>query len=457
MFQERHIPTRVNFCTFFTATCFINIDKDWSLCIKCLALRTSQHVSDSSRGSLSAWPQVPCTDKSLPLVQNNGIKNQSFHRQVTDDGLQTNVAPAGQPQTPISNEKSQSLVPQRKNIPQPEKFPSTLEGFGYKFNEEGALMKIIDEKNGETSQEKFEFNVSKDHRFNQNRYEALGKVVDEHVYKLMEEAGLKKFPVPFDATESEPQTFVFATPDFLKTSADKNLLILIHGSGVVRAGQWARRLIINEFLDAGTQLPYIKKAMELGYNVLVLNTNDNKRETLFIRGSENPVEHALHVWDNYVVKPKSAKVAIVAHSFGGVCTSILAQERREEFAEKVFAVAFTDSVHDILRGDDFRHLRNVGRNWCASNDPLDGIVERMSDEDMTTVSAGHIVHEWTSYKAFESVFKYIEEKRAFDSKGKPGNGVGPEYQVEVASQANGKEAAGTTTGIGFENLIPFLD
>ena len=37
------------------------------------------------------------------------------------------------------------------------------------------------------------------------------------------------------------QTFVFASEDYL-TNQDK-LLILIHGSGVVRAGQWARRLV----------------------------------------------------------------------------------------------------------------------------------------------------------------------------------------------------------------------
>lgn len=46
------------------------------------------------------------------------------------------------------------------------------------------------------------------------------------------------------------------------TNSDK-LMVLIHGSGVVRAGQWARRLIINEDLDSGTQIPYIKRAIEV--------------------------------------------------------------------------------------------------------------------------------------------------------------------------------------------------
>lgn len=46
------------------------------------------------------------------------------------------------------------------------------------------------------------------------------------------------------------------------TNPDK-LMVLIHGNGVVRAGQWARRLIINEDLDSGTQIPYIKRAIEV--------------------------------------------------------------------------------------------------------------------------------------------------------------------------------------------------
>ncbi|KAJ7422567.1 hypothetical protein BTVI_13673 [Pitangus sulphuratus] len=62
-----------------------------------------------------------------------------------------------------------------------------------------------------------------------------------------------------DATESEPKSFIFMSEDAL-INPDK-LLVLIHGNGVVRAGQWARRLIINEDLDSGTQIPYIKRAI----------------------------------------------------------------------------------------------------------------------------------------------------------------------------------------------------
>ncbi|XP_059486465.1 FAM172 family protein homolog CG10038 isoform X2 [Neocloeon triangulifer] len=296
----------------------------------------------------------------------------------------------------------------------PDNFPSTLEGFGYAFNINGQLVKINPENN-QLTDKPFEFNVSDNHKHNQLHYEALGEVIDQFVFKLLEEEGLKRFPVPVDPEDGEPQTFVFATPDFLTSSKEKPLLILIHGSGVVRAGQWARRLIINDCLDTGTQIPYIKEGQELGYNILVLNTNDNKRtidtEEFRIRGSEEPVGHALYVWDKYVMNANPEKIAIVAHSFGGICTSLLAAKRNESFAEKVFAVAFTDSAHFALRGDDFSHLRKVGRNWCSSDLPLDTLLDDDISEDVEFVSAGHTQHEMTSATSFESVFKYIEHLR----------------------------------------------
>ena len=39
--------------------------------------------------------------------------------------------------------------------------------------------------------------------------------------------------------ENKPHSFVFASKNWMTT--EDRLLVLIHGSGVVRAGQWARR------------------------------------------------------------------------------------------------------------------------------------------------------------------------------------------------------------------------
>ena len=93
-----------------------------------------------------------------------------------------------------------------------------------------------------------------DSEYNQKHYEALGEVITEEVYKLLVDRGnLEKVYLDW-AKES----FVFASQNFANAS---KLLCLIHGSGVVRAGQWARRLIINNDLEKGTQLPYIQTAL----------------------------------------------------------------------------------------------------------------------------------------------------------------------------------------------------
>ncbi|XP_036781590.1 cotranscriptional regulator FAM172A isoform X13 [Manis pentadactyla] len=297
-------------------------------------------------------------------------------------------------------------------------FPDTLEGFEYAFNEKGQLRHI---KTGEP----FVFNYREDlHRWNQKRYEALGEIITKYVYELLEkDCNLKKISIPVDATESEPKSFIFMSEDAL-TNPQK-LMVLIHGSGVVRAGQWARRLIINEDLDSGTQIPFIKRAMDEGYGVIVLNPNENyievekpkihvqsssdssdepaeKRERkdkvskeikkrrdfyekyrnpqreketmqLYIRENGSPEEHAVYVWDHFITQSAAENVFFVAHSYGGLA---------------------------------FVELNCC--NWVSSSEPLDTSVESMLP-DCPRVSAGTDRHELTSWKSFPSIFKFFTE------------------------------------------------
>ena len=113
--------------------------------------------------------------------------------------------------------------------------PKTLKDFGYEFNAVGELKQIY-------SGDPFQFEVKPgDKNYNQQHYEELGEIINLEVYKLLEEkAGLQKLFL-----NQEFDSFIFVSKDYERK--DK-LLLLIHGSGVVRAGQWARRLIINNDL-----------------------------------------------------------------------------------------------------------------------------------------------------------------------------------------------------------------
>lgn len=98
---------------------------------------------------------------------------------------------------------------------------------------DGQLRKV--DADGQPTEEPFQFNVSNQHQECQAHYEELGNVITDYVYHLMEnDLNLTRLPVPKD---SEAGTFIFASKDYEQKDV---LLILIHGSGAVRAGQWAR-------------------------------------------------------------------------------------------------------------------------------------------------------------------------------------------------------------------------
>ncbi|XP_048583591.1 FAM172 family protein homolog [Nematostella vectensis] len=286
----------------------------------------------------------------------------------------------------------------------------TIEEFGYHFNERGQLRSI-------QTGEPFMFEVKPgDRQYNQNHYEALGEVITDHVYKLLEEkAGLKRVYVPIDPRENESVGFIFMSEDALRA---EKLMILIHGSGVVRAGQWARSLIINDCLESGTMLSYIARARKEGYGVLVTNGNENtsvkKGKMQRIRGSESPESHFDYVWNTFISKAAASSIVIVAHSYGGVVV-VHGMKRCPGAMSRVKAVAFTDSVHTLHHQGADNTLRDWfqenTRNWVSSGLPLDTpITSRFSRADSDLVSAGTTQHVLTSHYAFNSVFNFFDEK-----------------------------------------------
>ncbi|KAJ0175310.1 hypothetical protein K1T71_009451 [Dendrolimus kikuchii] len=279
-----------------------------------------------------------------------------------------------------------------------------MRDLGYMFNEEGQLRKL--DKDGNITDKPFQFNISDKHQECQTHYEELGTAVTYYIYHLLEnELNLKKLPVP--KQDKDGGTFIFVSEDYDKKDV---LLILIHGSGVVRAGQWARSLIINENLDVGTQIPYIKKALSKDYGVIVLNTNDSCTEDgKAITHSNTAEKHAKYVWENYIAQTSASSIAIIGHSYGGVVTVSLADEVKKDFEKRVKAVALTDSVHGYSNKKISKFLKEVSKNWISSKSALDSPM-KTPDFEIARVSAGHERHEMTSHSCIESVFKFIDQK-----------------------------------------------
>ncbi|KFQ32256.1 Putative protein FAM172B, partial [Mesitornis unicolor] len=296
----------------------------------------------------------------------------------------------------------------------------------YDFNIKGELRHL-------DTNELFVFNYYNVHEYNHKRYQALGHFINQYVYELLERVCmLQKVYIPSDATEDEPRSFFFMSKNALTSSS--RLTVLLQDRGVFCAGQWGQRIIVSEGLECGTQIPFIKKALQSHGGVIVLNPNDNfidlktekerlsfstKEESLTSmqsipkRYSSSPEEHTMYVWDHFISKSKAKNVAFIAHGYGGLVFVDLLVQRKREVMNKVYCVAFIDSMHNIEHqtGSDPQTQEWIQKyccEWVSNTKPLDKAVHSLMKINCPTLSAGTKNYGLAPSCCLRSIFKYLK-------------------------------------------------
>ena len=106
---------------------------------------------------------------------------------------------------------------------------------------------------------------------------AVRDVVDAFLPAVMVERwGLRQVLLPLSAAGAEQTavspvtTSVFISPDL---ATAKTVLLLIMGKGGSRAGAWVSRVVIHCGIQAGSIFPYLEKAKQREWGVVVLNPN----------------------------------------------------------------------------------------------------------------------------------------------------------------------------------------
>ena len=284
-------------------------------------------------------------------------------------------------------------------------------------------------------------------------YSALKALVRGEVRRrLVEQCGLVELDAEC-AAQLRPgrlpnaEVKVFHSPEAL--TSDAPLLVIVHGSGDVRAGLWALRLATSASLEQGCCFGYIERAVERGWNVLLLDSNlgnfvaKKERDPL---GRSAESEHVLLAWDHLVHSAAATRVAFVAHSAGGrgVLDLLSARRREAVLSDRIVAIAMTDAVHtaqtrapfltaasdpelhaflstrvvDWVQVEGGASKRAVGTavtyaehtkgkgfraasGWLAGCDDSDPIPLR---------SAGTDQHIWTSWCAMDNVFAFLDAK-----------------------------------------------
>jgi hypothetical protein len=138
----------------------------------------------------------------------------------------------------------------------PRSHPTVLHDFGYSFTSDLGRL-----------QPRFHF-------VTQTHYDVFGDLAAPYVQALMRERfGMVEVNLPRGAAANDPLVNnVFLSPDALTA---ERLMLLVQGSGAVRAGQWARAVCLNDSLEQGSILPYLARAKKNGIGVIVFNPNLN--------------------------------------------------------------------------------------------------------------------------------------------------------------------------------------
>ena len=289
----------------------------------------------------------------------------------------------------------------------------------YKYNNDGILHK----KNSKERPKRLE----------QDEYEKVGNYVLKYIqYKILSEYDLLPMFIPLnpekefrnlkdflDPDNDIAQCQIYCSEDFF---TNPKCLIIIQGTGAVRIGIWSRQICINDCIEFGSMISYIKTAKEKKYSLIILNPNerndDNKDKNKIIKEFPTMEKHCNYVYNNIIKNnDKIEEIYIVAHSMGGYCTvDILKQNKDDLLNGKIKKIAFTDSVHGghykILDEDSIKIFKKISRNYVTSDEKVGKLISNRnkSYDGVDNYSSGHIKHEYTSSFALLEIFEWFEEK-----------------------------------------------
>jgi ribosomal protein S27AE len=151
-----------------------------------------------------------------------------------------------------------------------------------------------------------------------------------------------------------------------------------------------------------SMLRYLNRAQQDGYGVVLCNPFCNNavvyeeggfERVVPIPNSSTPKEHALFVWEQFLL-PCRGHINIIAYGRGGILVKNILEVYEASAREKIHRVAFIDSNHEIDGTESPGVLELLGRrsiNWEASFEPLGGqIVDSQARVGCVCLSIGYM-------------------------------------------------------------------
>jgi pimeloyl-ACP methyl ester carboxylesterase len=233
-------------------------------------------------------------------------------------------------------------------------------------------------------------------------YNDLGQAATRFAHERMRtELAMRWVPLPGLAAVGNA---VLASPDLAVN--EETLLVLMPGSGSVRAGTWGRTLLITDSLEHGSMIEWLREAAARKWAVVSFDPNPNNGGEL----SGTPC--CVRSWQSFVAASPAKRVLVVAHSAGGAWLCACLAQTPTERLSRIKAIALTDTFQDPTKLDAARTqlLRSHGRHWRTGTEPLDVPIEDERGGGCETFSAGTTDHASTNFCAKDSIFTFFDDR-----------------------------------------------
>ena len=251
----------------------------------------------------------------------------------------------------------------------------------------------------------------------------IARYVEE---KIKADYNCVSIPVPEEEDPNIPTTSIIASADW--QSARKLLLIVQNAYGS-QLGIFSRSICFDQGVSKGTWLPFIDRAVNQGYSIMLVrpNTNSVLREQggattkVPIKGSESPEIHILNVWANVLESAENLD-RIVLLGFGNgasLCKDLFLKELVTRGDQQRIRGFITIEASHIIEKDDAGDIRDVLGSLAVnleSNSAPAGyrLAYRKDTLGCTCISLGlppgvtEVVNVASSVSvSMEAVFKYL--------------------------------------------------
>ena len=118
-----------------------------------------------------------------------------------------------------------------------------------------------------------------------------------------------------------------------------NLLVILQNHVGSQMGIWSRSTCIQKGLRTGSMIPFLERAHDKGFAVIICNPNlnsvmvrqeDGSMEKMPVHESSFPEEHAMYVYENFVSQSQAKHVCLFGYGNGAILCKEMLQVRSLE-------------------------------------------------------------------------------------------------------------------------------